>query len=104
MALFVIEAVRFNAERDRVEKVRWGKVRGGEVSSPVWADEPATADAPAVIDALRAGDEVLTVFTTDGGKVFGPKVYVVSYDDGSEGIEMDHSEIPARTLSDLPAF
>ncbi len=104
MSLFVIEAVRFNAAHEQVEQVRWGKVRGGEVSPPVWAAAPTVVDVIAVIDAINTGDEVMTIFTVAGDMVFGPEVHVVTYDDGSKGIETDNRDIPERTLRDLPGF
>lgn len=102
MALFLIDAVKFNAKGDRVEQVRWGKVKGGEVGPPVWAAEPSVVDVKMVIDAIDAGDEVLTIFHIGGEIVMGPQVQVVIYDHGVEGIELTNQETPSQTLQDLP--
>jgi len=47
---------------------------------------------------------VMTLFTTARGAVFGPKVHVVTYDDGTQGIEMEQNDTPERSLRDLPAI
>lgn len=104
MTLFVIDAVQFNAGNERVEKVRWGKIRGGEVSSPVWVTAPSVTEVAAVVDAIKGGDEVMTLFATASGAVVGPKVHVVTYDDRSQGIEADKNDIAERSLRDLPGF
>jgi hypothetical protein len=104
MSLFVIEAVRFDAKGDRVEKVRWGRIKGREVGPPGWATEPDVADVIEVVDALNAGDEVLTIFSADGQIVVGPQVHVVTYEPGFEGIETVAQDMPNRTLRDMPTF
>ena len=104
MALFVIDAVQFNAENERVEKVRWGKVRGGEVSPPAWSATPSVADVAMVAEVIHGGDEVMTLFATASGAVFGPKVHAVTYDDGTQGLEVDQNDTPERSLRDLPAI
>ena len=104
MSHFVITAVRFNAVGDRVEKVQWSRTKGGQVRAPELTDEADQVDATVVVDALRDGDEVGTVFATAGGPAFGPNVHAVTYDDGSNGIEADEHDSPGRTLHDMRKF
>ncbi|MDB5761576.1 MAG: hypothetical protein JWQ21_571 [Herminiimonas sp.] len=105
MAFYVIEAVHFGATGERVERVRWGKIKGGEIRPPAWSFEPEEDDVISVVDALRAGDDVCMAFPVPGGTVMGPHLKTVVYADGARGIEtLDPDNHPGRTLQHLPTF
>lgn len=103
MALFVIEAVRLSPGGDRVEYVRWGKVKGGEVSPPV-LDHTDVVGIGQVVEALRAGDEVQTIFTDESGPSFGPNVEIVEDEQGAVSITTAAGEVPNRSFLELPRF
>lgn len=105
MAFYVIEAVRFDSTGERIEKVRWGKIKDGDLHPLTWAFDPEEDEVVSVVEALHAGDDVCTAFPVPGGTVLGPHVKMTVYPDGVEGIEtLDQDHHPGRTLYDLPTF
>ncbi|MFZ6647571.1 hypothetical protein ACO0LO_17750 [Undibacterium sp. TJN25] len=104
MALFFIEAVRFDDSGERVEKVRWGKSKGGEVTPPAIIADPEEVDIPAVVDTIKNGDEVITKFSINGSITMGPLVKSITNDDGTAGITTEAYEQPGFELRDLPRF
>ncbi|HTD03279.1 hypothetical protein [Undibacterium sp.] len=104
MALFFIEAVRFDGSGERVEKVRWGKSKGGEVTPPAFVSDPEDADISKVVEAIENGDEVITKFRVKDSTVMGPSVKVVANDDGTQGITTAAYDVPGFELGDLPRF
>ncbi|MBI3284754.1 MAG: hypothetical protein HYZ65_07885 [Burkholderiales bacterium] len=103
MALYFIEAVRLDSKNQRVQSVLWGKSRGGEVNVPAYVAEPAAVPVGAVIDAISAGDEVVSKFTINGCASMGASLCMKQYEDGSIGVETVESE-DGRKLQDLPRF
>ncbi|MFZ6873409.1 hypothetical protein ACO0LF_15245 [Undibacterium sp. Di27W] len=104
MALFFIEAVRFDDSGQRIAKVRWGKSKGGQVMPPTMVDDPQEADVQAVLDTIANGDEVLPKFQSDNGIILGPKVVGIQYEDGVHGLGTASNDVPGHSLSDLPSF
>lgn len=104
MALFFIEAVRFDSSGERVEKVRWGKSKGGEITPPAFVTDPEDADIAKVVEALANGDEVITKFRVKDSIVMGPSVKAVANSDGTQGITTAAYDVPGFELSDLPRF
>jgi hypothetical protein len=104
MALFFVEAVQFDGSGQKVEKVRWGKSKGGEITPPAFVAEPRDASVDEVIDVIANGDEVITKFNIAGEVVMGPLVQVATHADGSKGITTAVHDVPGRTLADLPRF
>ncbi|WP_394778966.1 hypothetical protein [Undibacterium sp.] len=104
MALFFVEAVKFDDSGERVEKVRWGKSKGGEITPPAIVADPEEVGVPAVLEAIENGDEVITKFSVDGSITMGPLLKVISNDDGTAGITTEPHEQPGFELSDLPRF
>ncbi|MFZ6743180.1 hypothetical protein ACO0LC_08155 [Undibacterium sp. JH2W] len=104
MALFFIEAVRFDDSGQRIAKVRWGKSKGGQVMPPAMVDDPQEADVQAVLDTIANGDEVLPKFQSDNGIILGPKVVGIQYEDGVHGLGTASHDVPGHSLNDLPSF
>ncbi len=104
MSVHMIEAVRFNAAGDRVEQVRWGRAIRKSDGSPGWHAETVEQDVNLVIDALHFGDEVATAFQVGGEMVLGPRIRLILYEHGIEGIDTIDHNVPGRTLMDLPRF
>ncbi|MFZ6642239.1 hypothetical protein ACO0LL_21130 [Undibacterium sp. TC4M20W] len=104
MALFFIEAVRFDGSGQRVAKVRWGKSKGGQVMPPAMVDDPQEADVQTVLDTIANGDEVLPKFHGENGIILGPKVVGIHYEDGASGLSTASDDTPGHSLNDLPSF
>ena len=104
MALFFIEAVRFDDSGKRIEKVRWGRSKGGQVMPPAIVDDPQEVDVGVVWDTIANGDEVVTKFHGDHGIVLGEKVTGVLYEDGVRGLCGDANGGDSIRLQDLPSF
>lgn len=104
MALFFIEAVRFDDSGERVAKVRWGRSKGGQVMPPAFVSDPEEVDVHAVLESIANGDEVIAKFQRNGGIVMGPQVLGVTYPDGLSGLMTAAYDEPGHTLSDLPSF
>ena len=101
MALYGITAVRLDLE-ERVTHVQWGRIGAPHNT---WATPPAEATVDQVIDALVAGDEVVTIFPSMEGTVPGPRVCVVVYENGMESIDLEPpGDLLGQTLQDLPTF
>ncbi|WP_230427151.1 phosphatidylserine/phosphatidylglycerophosphate/cardiolipin synthase [Collimonas humicola] len=100
MSVFAITGVRINAQNGRIELVRWGQVNP---ATNTWAKEPTESPVIDVVDAVMGGDDVYTIFPVGGNTVLGPKVQLVVYAHGREGIEtVDAAYNAGRTLADLP--
>ena len=104
MALFFIEAVRFDDSGERIAKVRWGRSKGGQVMPPALVSDPEEVDVQAVLDSIANGDEVIAKFQRNGGIVMGPQVLGVTYPDGMLGLMTAAYEVPGHALTDLPSF
>jgi len=104
MALFFIEAVRFDDSGERVARVRWGRSKGGQVMPPTVIDGAQEVDVMDVWKTLSNGDEVVTKFQRDNGIILGPKVVGILYEDGMPGLSMEIDEVYGSRLSDLPQF
>jgi hypothetical protein len=53
---------------------------------------------------LHFGDEVATAFQVGGEMVLGPRIRLILYEHGIEGIDTIDHNVPGRTLMDLPRF
>lgn len=104
MSVHMIEAVRFNAAGDRIEQVRWGRAARNADGSPGWHAHTVEQDVNLVIDALHFGDEVATAFKVGNEMVLGPRIRLIQYEHGIEGIDTIDHNVPGRTLLDLPRF
>ncbi|MFZ6657495.1 hypothetical protein [Undibacterium sp. TJN19] len=104
MALFFIEAVRFDDSGERVAKVRWGKSKGGQVMPPAIVEDPQEVDVQAVLETIANGDEVIPKFHSSNGIILGPKVVGIMYEDGAHGLTTASYDDPGHSLSDLPSF
>ncbi|TCK44026.1 hypothetical protein B0G84_2374 [Paraburkholderia sp. BL8N3] len=99
MTVHAITAVQLDAGSQRVTHVLWGQV---SVSGEQFEVSPHVAPVIEVVDALRRGDTVVTIFPVDGQRVAGPEVRSVESEDGQIGIEAVPDPNPGRTLADLP--
>ncbi|MFZ6722649.1 hypothetical protein [Undibacterium sp. Ji49W] len=104
MALFFIEAVRYDDSGQRIAKVRWGKSKGGQVMPPAMVDDPQEADVQVVLDTIANGDEVIPKFSNGNGIILGPKVVGIQYEDGAQGLSSASDDVPGHSLNDLPSF
>ncbi|MBC3885125.1 hypothetical protein [Undibacterium griseum] len=104
MALFFIEAVRFDESGERVARVRWGRSKGGQVMPPAMVDEPQEVDVGTVLNTIANGDEVIIKLNGDQGIVLGPKVTGVRYADGMQGLDLEPADGRTPRLADLPSF
>ena len=103
MSVHMIVAVRFDANGERVEQVRWGRgVRNAEGAAG-WHAETLDQDVNLVIDALHFGDEVATAFQVGNELLLGPRIRLI-HEHGIEGIDTIDHNVPGRTLTDLPRF
>jgi hypothetical protein len=100
MTTHAITAVRVDRETGRITHVLWGELTLDGIGYEV---APRPAPVIDVVNTLAAGDAVVTVFPIEGQRVAGPKVGLVVYPGGSEGIEtISDDRHPGRTLLDLP--
>ncbi|MFZ6863642.1 hypothetical protein ACO0K7_13505 [Undibacterium sp. Ji67W] len=104
MALFFIEAVRFDDSGERIAKVRWGRSKGGQVMPPAVVDQLQEVDVSAVWDTITNGDEVVTKFQRDNAIILGPKVVGILYEDGMPGLSTEVDVVYGNRLTDLPQF
>ncbi|SAK63410.1 hypothetical protein AWB75_02823 [Caballeronia catudaia] len=99
MATLAIDGVRWT--NDRVTSVRWGSFDPG---TNAWAAPTTIVDVQQVVDAIKSGKEVRTLFTLGGRAFLGPKVAALPYANGHIGIEarVQDGQIE-KSLEDLPA-
>ncbi|WP_277187625.1 hypothetical protein [Caballeronia sp. BR00000012568055] len=98
MATLAIDGVRW--VNDRVTNVRWGNF---DQSTNDWAAPTTIVDVHQVVDAIKSGKEVRTLFTLGGRTFLGPKVSALPYTNGHVGIEarVQDGQIE-KSLEDLP--
>lgn len=100
MTTHAITAIRADRETGRITHVLWGRLTLDGVGYEV---APRAAPVIDVVNALAAGDAVVTVLLLEGRRVTGPQVGLVVYPGGVEGIEtISDDRHPGRTLLDLP--
>ncbi len=98
MAILAIDGVRW--VNDRVTSVRWGSF---EPSTNDWAVPTTIVDVQQVVEAIKHGKEVRTLFTLGGRTFLGPKVTVLPYANGHVGIEARAQDGQIeKSLEDLP--
>lgn len=100
MSLYAINGVRIDPETGRVTHVRWAQV---DPKRNAWVRDPYVEEVISVVDAITGGDDVCTLFPVEDRTVPGPKVKVVVYAGGLEGIDVVDPKEDGRTLADLPA-
>jgi hypothetical protein len=98
MTTLAIDGVRW--VNDRVTNVRWGSFDSG---TNTWAVPTTIVDVQQVVDAIRSGKEVRTLFRLGGRPFLGPKVMALPYEGGHVGIEarVQEGQIE-KSLEDLP--
>ncbi|SAK71323.1 hypothetical protein AWB80_03804 [Caballeronia pedi] len=98
MATLAIDGVRW--VNDRVTSVRWGSF---DPATNDWAAPTTIVDVQQVVDAIKSGKEVRTLFTLGGRAFLGPKVIAMPYANGHIGIEarVQDGQIE-KSLEDLP--
>ncbi|AET88974.1 MULTISPECIES: hypothetical protein [Caballeronia] len=99
MATLAIDGVRWT--NDRVTSVRWGSFDPG---TNAWTTPTTIVDVQQVVDAIKSGKEVRTLFILGGRSFLGPKVAALPYANGHIGIEarVQDGQIE-KSLEDLPA-
>ena len=98
MATLAIDGVRW--VNDRVTNVRWGSF---DSARNAWAAPTSIVDVHEVVDAIKSGKEVRTLFKLGGRAFLGPKVSALPYTNGHIGIEarVQDGQIE-KSLEDLP--
>jgi hypothetical protein len=98
MAILAIDGVRWT--NDRVTNVRWGSF---DASTNSWTTPTTIVDVAQVVDAIRSGKEVRTLFKLGGRTFLGPKVTALPYTGGHVGIEarVQDGQLE-KSLEDLP--
>ncbi len=88
MKLRVINAVEYDATQMRLLKARWRLV-----DTVVKTEEPdEIVDASQIIQAIKAGEKVTTVFFVDEHQLQGPLVELAMYGHGNESIVIPNPE------------
>ena len=98
----VITAVNYN-KQGHVQYVRWGLAN---TDTNRWTAAPSESHVIHVLEALKYGEEVWTVFA-DGDKVVpGPRVQAVKLRPGLKTIALLHpeGEEPGHTLERMAVF
>ncbi|GAB5099880.1 hypothetical protein P9250_25875 [Caballeronia sp. LP006] len=98
MTTLAIDGVRW--VNDRVTNVRWGSF---DSATNDWAAPTTIVEVQEVVDAIKSGKEVRTLFTLGGRTFLGPKVSSLPYANGHIGIEarVQDGQIE-KSLEDLP--
>jgi hypothetical protein len=93
-----IDGVRW--VNDRVTSVRWGSF---DPATNDWAAPTTIVDVQQVVDAIKSGKEVRTLFILGGRAFLGPKVIAMPFANGHIGIEarVQDGQIE-KSLEDLP--
>ncbi|CAH2810525.1 MAG: hypothetical protein CBHOC_5098 [uncultured Caballeronia sp.] len=95
-----IDGVRW--VNDRVTDVRWGSF---DPATNDWAAPTTIVQVQQVVDALKSGKEVRTLFKLGGRPFLGPKVSALPYANGHVGIEARVQDgQPDREIARRPAF
>lgn len=100
MSVYAINGVRIDSATGRVTHVRWAQV---DPQRNQWVVDPFVEEVIGVVDAIVGGDDVWTIFTVGAQTVLGPKVEVIVYAGGLEGIDVVDPKEAGRALADLPA-
>lgn len=100
MATFAIDAVRIDSKDGKISHVRLGPV---DPVTRAWQSQTAVVDVAHVVEIIRRGDDVWSLFTLGGTRFLGPKIRPVPHTDGRDGIDTDvpdgHIE---KCIDDLP--
>jgi len=99
MGTLAIDGVRW--VNDRVTSVRWGSF---DTATNDWSAPTTIVDVQQVVDALKNGREVRTLFKLGGRPFLGPRVSALPYTNGHIGIEarVQDGQIE-KSLEDLPS-
>ncbi len=101
MSVFAVTEIKLDETNGRVVQAKMGAVitKGAE-----WMAALKVVEVIDVVNAIMAGDDVFTIFQMGGHPVPGPKLKVIAYPEGVEGVVIDGPETPGMTLQDLPRF
>jgi hypothetical protein len=100
MAVYAVTEVRLD-DKGRVIQAKMGAVFRKGVE---WVAAPDIVDVMQVVSAIRAGDDVFTMFLINGKFSPGPKLSVMIDSGSGEGVGIEGSETPGMRLHDLPTF
>ena len=85
----VITAVSYDQTGQYVQRVRWGLA---DTDTNRWKTKPAESHVIHVLEALRYGEDVWTVFTEGEQVSAGPRVHAVKIRPGLKSIEILEDE------------
>ena len=100
MATFAIDAVRIGPLDGKISHARIGSV---DPVTRAWQSPIRIVEVAEVVDIIRRGDDVWSLFTLGGTRFLGAKIRPVPHTDGRDGIDTDvpdgHIE---KCIDDLP--
>lgn len=98
----IITAINYN-KQGHIQYVRWGLA---DTETNLWKVKPSESHIIHVLEALKYGEEVWTVFPDGDRVVPGPRVHAVKIRPGLKTIAIAHpeGEEPSCTLAQLPVF
>lgn len=96
MTTYAVTALRW--DNGQVVAAMMGEVKKEQT---VFSAEPVHTQLIEVVDKIRGGDTVVLSFP---GALPGPGLRVETLADGMETIEAMPSELPNKTLADMPTY
>ena len=106
MKLRVISAVEYDATQMRLMKARWRTIDTAKAAekSGIAEDIPEEiVDIKEVVNAIKAGEKVTTIFFVESNTLKGPLVELAMYGHGNESIVISNPEIyQDKRIRNLP--
>lgn len=98
----IITAISFN-KQEHIQYVRWGLA---DTDTNLWKVQPSESHIIHVLEALKYGEDVWTVFPDGDHVVPGPRVHAVKIRPGLKTIAIPHAEgeEPVFSLARMPEF
>lgn len=100
MTVYAVSKVRLDDD-GRITHVYWGKV---DTHKNDWAEEEKESPVIEVVEALKAGAHVYSLFPTEHGHLPARRFMVVDYDNGWETIALDGPATHEREVHDMDRF
>lgn len=99
MAIYGLTGVHIG-DKGRIERVRMQPVDG---ATNEWIGEPREFEAHEAANFIAVGDEIYSIFISEGDTVLGPKFKRATYENGVESIELQE-DIEGKRIQDLLQF
>jgi len=103
MKLHVISAVEYDATQMRLMKARWHTIDTAKKAEKVAAEPEEVVDVEEIVEAIKAGEKVTTIFFVESNTLKGPLVELAMYGHGNESIVISNPEIyQDKRIRNLP--